>query len=180
MEETFSIVDRRDEHLLTVFSKSQLHKNGGYHRAVHVLVEVFGGLFILQKKSEGTENEGKWSSAVSGHVRYGESYEAAAMREMNEELGIKADQKDLNKIAKIGPSRNTDNEFVTIFTYLMDPNNEELRLNKEEIDEVVISELSSVIEDVVDHTDEYSPAFIEVFNTFLSLEKGMEGITNVR
>lgn len=180
MEETFSIVNRRDDHLLTVYGKDHLHRNGGYHRSVHVLIEVFGGLFILQKKSEGTENEGKWSSAVSGHVRYGEGYEEAAIREMDEELGIKADRKDLNKLAKIGPSKNTGNEFVTIFTYLMDPKNEKLKLNEKEVDEIVISKLPDVIEDIAAHTDEYSPAFIEVFNTFLSLEKGMEGVINGR
>ena len=180
MEETFSIVNKKDEHLMTVHSKDHLHKNGGYHRAIHVLVEVFGGLFILQKKSKGTENGGKWSSAVSGHVRYSEGYEEAAIREMNEELGIKADRRDLNKIAKIGPSKKTDNEFVTIFTYLMDPRNEKLKLDEKEVDEIVVSKLSDVIEDVEAHIDEYSPAFIEVFNAFLSLEKGMGGIIDGR
>lgn len=180
MVESFSIVDRKDKHLLVVYGKDQLHKNGGYHRSVHVLVEVFGGLFILQKKAKGTENEGRWSSAVSGHVRYTENYEAAAIREMEEELGIKADRKDLNKIAKIGPSKKTGNEFVTIFTYLLDPENEKLKLDPKEVDEVVISKLMDVIGDVEIHIDEYSPAFIEVFNTFLSLEKGMEGVIDGR
>jgi isopentenyldiphosphate isomerase len=180
MEETFSIVSRRDEHLLVVYSKEQLHRNGGYHRSVHVLIEVFGGLFVLQKKSKGTENEGRWSSAVSGHVRYGESYEGAAIREMEEELGIKAELRDLNKLAKIGPSNNTGNEFVTIFTYLLDPKNEKLKLNEKEVNEIVKSKLPDVIEDIEANMDEYSPAFIEVFNTFLSLEKGMEGVIDGR
>ena len=180
MEESFSIVSRKDEHLLVVYGKDQLHKNGAYHRAVHVLVEVFGGLFILQKKAKGTENEGKWSSAVSGHVRYNESYERAAIREMEEELGIKADRKDLKKLAKIGPSKKTANEFVTIFTYLLDPENEKLKLDPKEVDEVAISSLMDVIGDVETHTNEYSPAFIEVFNTFLSLEKGVKGVIDDR
>jgi len=180
MEEMFSIVNKKDEHILTVYGKDNLHEYGRYHRAVHVLVEVFGGLFILQKKAKGTENEGKWSSAVSGHVQYNESYEEAAIREMHEELGIKADQEDLNKLAKIGPSESLSNEFVTIFTYLMDPENEKLKLDEKEIDEIVISKLPDVIEDIEAHMDEYSPAFIEVFNTFLSLEKGMEGVIDER
>lgn len=178
MAEPFSIVNKKDEHILVVYGKDQLHKNGGYHRSVHILVEVFGGLFILQKKAKGTENEGKWSSAVSGHVRYNEDCEKAAIREMEEELGIKADLKDLDKIAKIGPSKKTGNEFITIFTYLLDPEEEKLELDPKEVDEIAIDRLIDVIGDVEAHIDEYSPAFIEVFNTFLSLEKGMEGVIN--
>ena len=62
----------------------------------------------------------------------------------------------------------------------MDPENEKLKLDEKEIDEIVISKLPDVIEDIEAHMDEYSPAFIEVFNTFLSLEKGMEGVIDER
>jgi 8-oxo-dGTP pyrophosphatase MutT (NUDIX family) len=173
--ELFSIVDARDEHLRVVLGKQALHRNGGYHRSVHVFVEVFGGLFILQKKAAGTENGGKWSSSASGHVRHGESYREAAVRELEEEIGLEIDGEELCEIVKVSPCVANGNEFSTLFTYLMDPKEEELELDPSEVDEIVISALIDVIEDVEKYRDEYSPAFVELFNIFLALEKGIEG-----
>jgi isopentenyldiphosphate isomerase len=176
--ESFSIVNKQDEHLFVIFGKENLHTNGGYHRAIHILVEVFGGNFLLQKKSKSTENGGKWSSAVSGHVLYNESYEEAAVREIKEELGLSISPEDLKRIAKIKPSIYNGNEFVVVFSYLMDPKKEILELDPKEVDEVVVSKLNDVIEDAENHMDEYSPAFIEAFNVFLTLEKGIEGVSD--
>lgn len=172
--ESFSIVDARDDHLRVVFGKKALHRNGGYHRSVHVFVEVFGGLFVLQKKAVGTENAGKWSSSASGHVRCGESYKEAAVRELEEEIGLKIDAEELCEIVKVSPSATNGYEFSTLFTYLMDPKEEELELEPSEVDEIVIGALIDVIWDVEKYRDEYSPAFVELFNIFLALEKGME------
>jgi isopentenyldiphosphate isomerase len=174
--ESFSIVDAQDEHLHVVFSKQELHRNGGYHRSVHVFVEVFGGLFILQKKAVSTENGGKWSSAASGHVRCGESYKIAAVRELKEEIGLKADEEELNEVVKVSPSIANGNEFSTLFTYLMDPREEELELDQNEVDEIVICPLIDIIGDIEKYKDEYSPAFIELFNIFLAVEKGMNAM----
>lgn len=172
--EPFSIVDSNDEHLRTVFGKYNLHISGGYHRAVHIFVEVFGGWFILQKKAAETENGGKWSSSVSGHVRCDESYEEAAIRELDEEIGLKVKKDDLQKVMKIPPSDKNTNEFVTLFTYLMDPDQEDLKLDANEVDEVIIGKLADIIGDVEKHKNEYSPAFVDLFNKFLALERGIE------
>jgi len=176
--ESFSVVNSKDEHLFVVFGKENLHRIGNYHRSVHVLVEVFGGRFVLQKKSKGTENAGKWSSAVSGHVQYDENYEEAAIREAKEELGLEVEKKDLHRIAKIKPSIYNGNEFAVVFSYLMDPKEEVLKPDPKEVDELVLGKLDDIIEDVDNHMDEYSPAFVEAFNVFLALEKGVEGVSN--
>jgi len=169
--ESFSIVDKNDRHLSVVFGKQELHRSNNYHRSVHIFVEMFGGKFILQKKAMNTENGGKWSSAASGHVRYGETYGAAAMRELEEEIGLKADAGDLQRITKISPSHSNGNEFITLYTYLMDPENESLKLQSDEVDGVAIRSLVDVIEDVCGYKDEYSPAFVELFYTFLNLSE---------
>lgn len=176
--ESFSVVNGSDEHMYVIFGKDKLHACSGYHRAVHVLVEVFGGRFILQKKAEGTENAGKWSSAVSGHVRYNESYEEAAVRETKEELGLSISSKDLHRVVKAPPSPENGGEFVVVYTYLMDPSKEEIILESDEVEEAITCRLNDIIKDVDECTDEYSPAFIEVFNLFLTLEKGLEGASH--
>lgn len=175
-EESFSLVNKDDKHIITVFGKHALHASPGYHRSVHVFVEVFGGKFLLQKKSKGTENSGKWSSAVSGHVRYKEDYVDAAIREADEELGLAINAAELHKVTKMPPSAINGYEFSTLFTYLMDPETEKITLDPTEVDEIAINKLMDVVNDVEKHRDEYSPAFVELFNIFLALERGIEGV----
>ena len=62
------------------------------HRIVHVLLFNDKGEMALQLRSK---NESfcplHWSTAVGGHVQAGESYEEAARREYQEELGLVSD-----------------------------------------------------------------------------------------
>lgn len=59
------------------------------HRAVHVVVWNRNGALFLQKRSLRKRIQpGKWDTSVGGHVDPGESYEQAAVREVEEELGI--------------------------------------------------------------------------------------------
>ncbi len=60
------------------------------HRAVHVLVIDDAGRLLLQKRSVRKDLQpGKWDTSVGGHVGFGQSYEEAARREAEEELGVR-------------------------------------------------------------------------------------------
>lgn len=60
------------------------------HRAAHVLVFNTDGRLLLQLRSKDKDIQpGKWDTSVGGHLGVGETYEVAAAREMEEELGIK-------------------------------------------------------------------------------------------
>jgi len=57
------------------------------HRAAHVIVTDGAGRIYLQKRALNKDIQpGKWDTSVGGHVDAGEDFEAAARREMREEL----------------------------------------------------------------------------------------------
>jgi isopentenyldiphosphate isomerase len=172
-KEKFDVVNAADVRMYSVYGKEKLHDQpaGCYHRAVHVFIEVVRGRFLIQLKAPGTENENKWSSAVSGHVRSGESYKDAAIRETKEELGIDIAANELEQIAKVHPTPETGGEFVVLFTYLMDDETEILNIDKKEVKGTLINKLDLIVKDVDENRDKYSPAFVILLNMFLELYK---------
>lgn len=76
------VVNEHDEEI-GVMPKEQAHADGTPHRIAVTYVEDGMGKFLVQVRMSGTLDH---SSA--GHVHPGETYEEAARRELEEELGI--------------------------------------------------------------------------------------------
>lgn len=88
-EEWFDVVNAQDE-VVRQATRRDVHANGWWHRAVHVLVFNAAGQVFLQKRSMLKDlSPGKWDSSCSGHLDAGEDYEAAAIRELHEEIGVR-------------------------------------------------------------------------------------------
>ena len=90
MDEMLTLVTDRDD-ILGPVPRSRVHGNPSLiHRSVHILVVSPGGLLLLQKRSLRKDTQpGKWDTSVGGHVGFGQSYEEAARREAEEELGLR-------------------------------------------------------------------------------------------
>ena len=87
-DEFFDVVNERDEPVSRAL-RSEVHARGLWHRAVHVLVFDEHGRLFLQKRSMSKDmSPGLWDSSCSGHLDAGEEYDAAAARELGEELGL--------------------------------------------------------------------------------------------
>ncbi len=113
-EEIFDIVNERDE-VIGQMPRSQVHREGRLHRAIHVLVFNKRGEIFLQKRSMRKDRfPGAWDSSSSGHVDHGEDYDACAIRELKEEIGLVADG-PLKRLIKIDACAETDQEFVWVY-----------------------------------------------------------------
>lgn len=87
-EEIFDVVNERDE-VIGQRPRSEVHRLKLNHRAVHVLVFNRRGDLLLQKRSMRKDCfPGTWDSSSSGHLDQGESYDACAVRELREEIGL--------------------------------------------------------------------------------------------
>ncbi len=90
MEEMFDIVDEQDR-VIGSAPRSRCHGDPSLiHRTAHVVVfHPDGKRILLQLRTKTKDIQpGKWDTAVGGHLDHGEDYEAAARREMHEELGL--------------------------------------------------------------------------------------------
>lgn len=88
-DELFTIVDEKDR-IVGYRSRKECHTNPHIiHRAVDIVLFDTHNHILLQKRSMQKDTyPGYYTVSASGHIDKGESYEQAARREMEEELGI--------------------------------------------------------------------------------------------
>lgn len=113
-EELFDVVDENDR-VIGVRARSEVHRLGLKHRAVHVLVFNHAGHLFLQKRCMLKDSHpGCWDSSASGHVDSGEDYAECARRELREELGVTASL-ELEPMFKLPAGPQTDQEHVQVY-----------------------------------------------------------------
>jgi isopentenyldiphosphate isomerase len=113
-EEVFDVVNERDE-VVDRKPRSEVHRLGLLHRAVHVLVFDSRGRVFLQKRSMKKDRQpGLWDSSASGHVDSGEDYDACCLRELQEEIGLRLAVCP-ERLFKIDVCPETDREFVRVY-----------------------------------------------------------------
>jgi len=113
-EEIFDVVNERDE-VIGQMPRSRVHREGLKHRAIHALVFNARGDIFLQKRSLTKDTfPGVWDSSASGHLETGEDYDACAIRELREEIGLLLPVPP-QRLFKIDACPQTGQEFVWVY-----------------------------------------------------------------
>src|SRR3569832_681309 len=113
-EEIFDVVNEHDE-VIGHKARREVHRLWLMHRAVHVRVFNAGGQVFLQKRSMTKDRQpGLWDSSASGHVDTGETYDACAIRELREEIGLVLSEPP-ERLFKLPASEQSDQEHVWIY-----------------------------------------------------------------
>ncbi|MFH1116646.1 MAG: NUDIX domain-containing protein [Pseudomonadota bacterium] len=125
--EILEIVNERDEVTGTA-TRLEIHRRGLMHRAVHVFVFNRAGEIYVQRRSNAKDRHPlKLDSSAAGHVDPGETYEQTAIRELHEELGIRA---AVEEVLRLPASKETGQEHVVLFKTVTRrdpvPNSEEI------------------------------------------------------
>lgn len=129
-EEFFDVVDDFDR-VVGRDTRSRIHELNLKHRAAHVLVFNSKGKLFLQKRSHSKDSSpGLWDSSAAGHLDSGEDYDDCALRELEEELGIRPSQPP-ERLLKLEACEDTGYEFVWVYRLIDDG---PFQLNAEEIE----------------------------------------------
>lgn len=119
-DELFDLVDENDKVIGTVKRRETNRNPKRIHRAVCILVFNKKGQLFLQKRSKTKDTyPGYWTISASGHVRSGQTYRQAAIKELKEELGIK-EGFSLKRLGKSLMDYPNETEYETFFqmTYI--------------------------------------------------------------
>lgn len=155
--EIFDVVDENDQ-VISQATRAEVHAQKLVHRAIHVFVTNKRGDLLLQKRSLLKDAcPGVWDSSVSGHLDAGEDYAAAAVRELEEEMGITCEC-EIEEIAKIAPCASTGWEHVKLFRARHDG---PLRFPSAEIDAAVWFPLPEIEVWIANRPEDFASGFLE-------------------
>lgn len=151
-EEVFAVVDERDN-VIGHRPRSEIHHLQLRHRAAHIMVFNGRGELLLQKRSLHKESDpGRWDSSAAGHVDREESYDACAVRELAEELGLRV-VAPLERLFKIDACADTGWEFVWVYRCRADG---PFAFNRAEMDAVAWFSRESLEQGLAERPHEFS------------------------
>ncbi len=154
-DELFDVVDARDA-VIGRATRAEVHANGLWHRAVHVLVFNAAGRVFLQKRSLAKDSSpGCWDSSCSGHLDAGEDYDAAALRELREEIGLTVAVVP-ERWFRLGACAQTGWEFVWVYRHAAEG---PFELHPAEIERGEWFAPEAVTRAIAERPGEFTPAF---------------------
>ncbi|KAG7652301.1 NUDIX hydrolase domain [Arabidopsis thaliana x Arabidopsis arenosa] len=145
-EEHFDVLTKSGEKTGVSKPRGEVHRDGDYHRAVHVWIFVeTSQQLLLQLRSDDKDSwPGQWDISSAGHISAGDPSLISAQRELHEELGVKLPKDAFEKIfvflqeCVTNDGKFINNEFndVYLVTILHPIPLEAFTLQKEEVSAV--------------------------------------------
>lgn len=156
MDEIIDILSSSGELTGKTCLKSEAHLNGLFHQTIHVWLYTDDKKVLLQKRASVKKVfPNLWDVSAAGHIGAGERIEVAAIREVQEEIGITIKETDLQKIGFrkdeiVHPNGILDNEFKHIFLCKLNKSIEQLTMQPEEVDDLQLFDIS-ILKDSTKH-----------------------------
>ena len=165
--EYFDVCDERGTPTGEIVERSIAHRDGILHRTAHVwIVRMHDGRrqVLLQKRSaEKDSYPGMYDTSSAGHIPAGKEPRESALRELEEELGIRASADELTFIGHFRTQYEEefhgklfrDNEWINVFVYREPVDLRDLRLQESEVEEVRYFDIDEVYEEAVSGSDRF-------------------------
>lgn len=98
-DELFDVLSESGERTETQKRRGDIHRDGDWHASVHIWIarRRLGGMeYLLQKRADNKDSfPGCYDAASTGHIDAGEDPITSAIRELREEIGVRARPSDL-------------------------------------------------------------------------------------
>lgn len=158
--------------------RTEVHKDGDWHKAVHVWILNSKNQLLLQKRSANKDSyPNHWDISSAGHIPAGLDSLNSAIKEIKEELGIDIKKDELKyffstKIQIILNDGNfINNSFFDTYLLKKDLEIKNLKLRKEELSEVRWFDLNELEKEISNHNPNFAPHPDSYPKLFKKIEK---------
>ena len=161
MEELIDCLDEFGNKTGVVKKKSDIKKDGDYHRVIAVLVVNGDNILIHQRSISKKVYPNLWSLFVRGHVQAGESSIDACKREIKEEIGIDVNEDELEFLYTLKEKAKKKDYIENMFydTYILrkDIDIKDITIQKEELNDIKFINIDEVKKQIESGNKEYVP-----------------------
>jgi len=144
MEEIIEVCDSNGNYTGQKLPRNEIHKNKLWHRTVHVQILDKNKRALFQLRSMDKDSfPNKLDISAAGHVSAGEKIITAALRELEEELGLRLDESRLQYIAdfasdQVMPNGDADREIQSFYIARIDENEKlTLKIQESEVQKIL-------------------------------------------
>lgn len=184
--ELFDICDEQGNPTGETVERSEAHAQGICHRTAHIwIAKKEHGRYkvLLQKRAMNKDSfPGRYDTSSAGHIQAGDEPLESAVRELGEELGIKAEAADLDFAGtfriqyekEFHGKMFRDNEVAFVFVYQKQVDIADMTIQKEELDGVCWFDLEDTYEACKDHDQKFCVPLggLETVRRYLNERKG--------
>ena len=161
-DELIDICDENNVPLHMQKMKSEAHKDGLWHRTSHIWIYNSQGEILLQLRStEKPLYPNMWDISAAGHVAAGEDPITSGLREVEEEIGLKLTENDLDfwmmRKVKAIFREIKNNEFYYVYFFQFDGNIDQLTLQKEEVQKIQFLPIDIIEKELKSNPEKYVP-----------------------
>lgn len=156
--------------------RNEAHRDGDWHKAVHVWILNDNGEILIQKRAKTTDSfKNLWDVSVVGHMQSSEKSTDAAVREIKEELGIHAKTEELTPFFTIKNQLKDgafiDNQYSDVYLFYYRGESAVLRKQKDEVSEIKFISLEHLEKLIQKETSSFVPRDEEYKKMFDILRK---------
>ncbi len=168
MAESLAFVNENDEPI-GVGDRQQAWTNGYYTRNIRVVLRDENGRFLSQKRSsKKTTFAGMWTVAASGHVDEGETWDEAARRETQEEIGVAVDLKLVgNFVFKNDEDGKKIRQIIHVYEAVIDSSTQ-FSLQQDEVEDIKWYKLEDLKSLMQATPNKFTPSFRETVARFFN------------
>lgn len=160
--------------------KSVAHNKGLFHPTVHIWFYTRDGYILLQQRGRNKSTFPLlWDVSVAGHIASGEAIKDAALREIEEEIGLKLSEESLHHLGVFKSEHFHHNSLIDKefhHTYLCELNQPVSSLKKQEseVEALDLIPLHTFAEEVwgMANPQKYVPNDPEYYKTVIKAIKG--------
>ena len=161
-KELLDIVDERDIVIKKGVSREEAHAKKLLHRAIIVFVfNLKGQIFVQERSPVKDVYPGLMIASCSGHVLSGETYKETAIRELQEELGVEADPKLIERAASFTIENPDDFENDALF--VLEGYDKPIQINRQESISGKYTSIPELTKQIKAEPAKFTPPFLRAF-----------------
>ena len=141
-KEYFDLLDENGNKIGKTKLRTEVHRDGDWHKAVHIWIINNNGDILLQRRCATKDsNPNMLDISSAGHLSAGDDSLDGAIRELKEELNLDVNKEELQFIKTIKRSSKytstfINNEFDDLYILRTDKTINDMKFQEEEISEI--------------------------------------------